>query len=554
MEKTNSIFYAKWLILIWLISLPIPAFTQQKNISLKVNNTRIEDVFNLIGQQTGYKFSYASTCIDKNRKISLTVNNKLINSVLPLILGKQVRYKISGNYVILLPSVSETKKDEAKKVIDKTETQPSFKDKKTLTKTTDKEQISSLNTFFLKKIAVPNTGISIDDCHRDIISKNEKKMRTKIATFILATTLSATTISAQTTNDSVSLPNKFAQATFIYPIGTNGIQSTKNAYNLSLNILGGFTGDIKGFEMGGIFNLNNYGVSGVQMAGVFNASGLGKKIETNKGVQMAGIFNAVNGNMPVQIAGCYNGTLSNNIYQASGVVNTAKTSKAQMAGVVNVAKNSVVQMAGVANIAKKSPVQIATLNVADTTTTQIGVINVSRRNKFQMGVVNIRDTADGFSLGIFNFVLHGGVKELELAVGDYVQGSASLRFGTNQLYSILSFGSNFDKKYYSTGFGLGTKAILSKHFDIDLEAIHYNFYASFLEMSGYNSLVQFRPILDFSYAKHFSLFAGPTFNLSLSDKVGEVVNPPYVIYNVIDKPTFQSDFWIGFTAGLRYKF
>ncbi|MDD3078722.1 MAG: hypothetical protein PHH37_06425 [Paludibacter sp.] len=566
MKRTDFEFCLKWSILLWFVSLSVAGFSLQRNVTLAVNNSRVEDVLNLISAQTAYRFSYASTCIDKNRRVSFSVKNKPYADVLPLVLGKKVRYKVSGEYIILLPSVSEAKKDIAQKpgippLLHNNEIS------ETSERSIDNETVNSCDTFFLKKIAVPDTGISIDECHRDIISKNEEKMRTRIATLIVATTLSAATISAQTT-DSAMLPNKFAQVTFIYPIGTDGIGSDQNAYNLSLNMIGGFTGEVNGFEVGSVFNINNYGISGVQAAGVFNLSGLKKRQDTNEGTQIAGVFNVVNGNMPVQIAGCYNSVLSDNILQISGVANIAKTSKvqvsgvanaakrskAQIAGVINVAKTAKVQIAGAANIVKESPVQIGTVNIANSSATQIGVVNISRRNKFQLGVVNVRDTADGVSFGVLNFVMHGGVKEIEFATSDYIQGGVSLRLGTRQLYSILTFGSNFSENYYSTGFGLGTKAMLSKCFDIDFEAVHHNLYGSFLEMSGYSGLVQFRPVLDFSCVKHLSLFAGPAFNLSLANEAGEKINPPYLIYKVVDKPTFQSDFWIGFTAGLRYKF
>jgi hypothetical protein len=77
-----------------------------------------------------------------------------------------------------------------------------------------------------------------------------------------------------------------AQVTFAYPLGTNGIDALDYPNYLSLNILFGLNGGVRGAEFGGVFNFNKGDVQWAQWAGVFN-------INTGdaRGVQVAGVFN-----------------------------------------------------------------------------------------------------------------------------------------------------------------------------------------------------------------------------------------------------------------------
>ena len=92
---------------------------------------------------------------------------------------------------------------------------------------------------------------------------------------------------------------KPAQLTFFYPLGTGFVKSKEKCYHFSINILGGVTGYVKGFEAGGVFNINKYKVKGAQFAGLFN---IGKSVT----------------------------------FQAGGIYNVVKETKCQLAGIINV--------------------------------------------------------------------------------------------------------------------------------------------------------------------------------------------------------------------------
>lgn len=80
-----------------------------------------------------------------------------------------------------------------------------------------------------------------------------------------------------------------AQISFVYPLGTNGVESANYEFNFSLNVIMGVTGVIRGVECAGIMNTVNHNVFGAQFAGIMNmASGY------FTGFQGAGIINMTN--------------------------------------------------------------------------------------------------------------------------------------------------------------------------------------------------------------------------------------------------------------------
>jgi hypothetical protein len=111
-----------------------------------------------------------------------------------------------------------------------------------------------------------------------------------------------------------------AQVTFVYPLGTNGINSPAYPNDVSLNILFGINGGVNGAELGGIFNFNKGEVKGAQLAGVFNVS-----TEDTRGVQVGGVFNV---NMQ-EFTGLQ-----------LGVVNYSQSVNGVQLGVVNISGNS----------------------------------------------------------------------------------------------------------------------------------------------------------------------------------------------------------------------
>ncbi len=278
----------------------------------------------------------------------------------------------------------------------------------------------------------------------------------------------------------------------------------------------------------------------------------------------------------VQIAGVYNFTLNGVSTQVGGVINRAEKSPVQIAGVTNITDTGHVQIAGVINRGKKSNAQIAgVINTADTacvqisgiinmtnsSSVQLSTVNVTRKGGFQLGVVNVRDTADGVSLGIINIVKKGGLMEVEAGGSEILHTTLSFRSGTQKLYSIVTAGYNFSDEVFAAGFGLGTEITLKNRWRLNIEGVHYNLYnkdfdqwSDDFEEEDYNHscLTQLRPTINYKFAEHFKIYAGPTLNLLIMDTDwNSDFKAPYSIWNTTEKKV-KLDTWVGFTAGIRF--
>ena len=95
---------------------------------------------------------------------------------------------------------------------------------------------------------------------------------------------------------------KYAQLSFITPLGTNGYKSSVTTNSLSINLLYGVSGGVRGFELGGLHNTTKGDVNGFQVAGLGNVT-----TGIFKGVQFGGLYNIdVNLTTGVQLAGITN--------------------------------------------------------------------------------------------------------------------------------------------------------------------------------------------------------------------------------------------------------
>src|SRR5690606_20448831 len=126
------------------------------------------------------------------------------------------------------------------------------------------------------------------------------------------------------------------QMSFTPGLSSQGMFSSQMINHFSLNVLGGYTAGVEGFEAAGLFNINQRTVRGFQSAGIFNLAGgdvagfqaagiLNTVYKNMEGIQVAGIHNQVSGGSGgLQIAGLYNRTDSTAQHQIAGVYNRAE--------------------------------------------------------------------------------------------------------------------------------------------------------------------------------------------------------------------------------------
>ena len=88
------------------------AIAQEKLITINVKNVSLKDVFNLIENQTTYRFSYRSVVLDTAKNISIQATNVSVTNVLDRALkGRNLEYSIISSKTIV---ISDKQDDNAK--------------------------------------------------------------------------------------------------------------------------------------------------------------------------------------------------------------------------------------------------------------------------------------------------------------------------------------------------------------------------------------------------------------------------------------------------------
>lgn len=101
--------------IIILLTLLLYCFTgiasaQGKMISIDVNNAGLEQVFSLIERQSAYKFSYRNSILDQTRDISLKIETSKVEEILQAILpAKGLQYNIASENSIVITRMGETR-------------------------------------------------------------------------------------------------------------------------------------------------------------------------------------------------------------------------------------------------------------------------------------------------------------------------------------------------------------------------------------------------------------------------------------------------------------
>jgi hypothetical protein len=580
-----------------------------KVISVNINALPLEKALQLISNKGNFYFSYNSSIVSKSKQVSYTGNNKSVREVLDVILEAKYEYIESNNYVILklLPAklVVVTKQAVLEERLyaisgyvfeEETKTKigdASIFEKKQLALATTNNQgyfkirlKSKYNKAALtisKELYEDTTvevsprynqtlNVSLTPSYRSYevttIRPQDYLIDTSYSTVIPSALLNPSigrigdTIEVEKTGaarfllstrqkiQSLNLKDFFTsrpyQVSLTPGLSSQGKLSAQVTNNISLNILGGYTGGVNGVEVGGLFNINKRNVKYVQVAGLLNING-----ESMYGAQVAGINNTVLGSVNgVQTAGVSNivrGQL--NGVQVAGIYNhVSNTVKGiQVAGISNFAKEQVngMQVSGIGNIAYRhmNGVQIG------------GIFNYAKRLRgVQIGLINIADTSEGYSIGLLNIILKGYHK-LAITSNELTNVNASFKTGNKKLYSILMAGYNYgnDARIYSFGYGIGNEIKLHNLLSINPElSAQYLYRGNIFDLS---LLGKFNLDLHVNFGKHFSIFGGPSFNAYYTDP--QIAVPGYK--SALPKEGYktfklasQTHGWIGWNAGVSF--
>ncbi len=343
--------------------------------------------------------------------------------------------------------------------------------------------------------------------------------------------------SASKTNlDNVRDPiHRTWQVSFVPFVGTNRKLSGNVTNDYSFNVLGGYAGETRKAEFGGLFNINRGTVQHVQVAGLFNANG-----GYTQGVQLGGLFNVVFDSVKaVQLGGLFNLTT----HSFSGV---------QFGGLLNVVAKDVsgVQVAGLINVAGKK-----------VTGTQVsGLVNVATQvNGSQIGFINVTDSIKGVPVGFISFVKKG-YHTLEVAADETFPVQLAFRTGVRPFYTILTAGirpENADTLTWSFGYGVGTSPRIGKkvflNFDLTSNQVMRG------KPEALNLVNKFFVGFDYQVGKKLAVFGGATLNWRVYDSAFEkhpelfTWHTPSMVYETVSVTRdIGQQLWWGGKIGVRF--
>ena len=365
------------------------------------------------------------------------------------------------------------------------------------------------------------------------------------------------------------------QVSIIPYIGTNWKVTGSVTNRFSLNLLAGYTGGLRGIEVGGLLNVTRNMIKGFQIGGLGNIVGGGGKgwqigglfnfdLGKFEGVQVGGLFNYA----PDTIAGLQVGGLTNVIkgkikgiqvsglanvvtqncdgWQLAGIANlTLKdTRRVQISGLFNFGNNlEGLQLAGLVNIARRqnSGVQVA------------GLLNYATTlHGLQVGLVNVANTVEkGLPIGLFSYVQQG-YHIFELSANEIFYGNVAFKSGTRTFYNFLQAGMGSDYKL-QVSYGIGTIFRLKKKISVNIDA-SAGFVYHPTDTVYHGLLVKFNPAFEYRVLKHFAVFAGPAYNFFLFSRGKPSATARGLsIYDFYFKSTDNASIqmWIGGVLGVR---
>ena len=583
----------------------------QKNISLEVNNQRLDNVLEILSNKGDFYFSYNSSIIKKDSLVSFRASNKTVKEILSLLFNTTYEFKESGNYIIIRKApirmtlvtqkgVTEERIYSVSGYVYDEQSGAAINEASIYEKTILASAMSNEEGFFKIKLKSSRSGTAeltvSKEFYEDTTVKIQPRFDQQLSITMMPVELPGSTevitpedyltpdslkVVADTTEaanspvitdsikvqetgigrfllsgkqkiQSLNLKNFFAtrpfQVSVVPGLSTHGQLSSQVVNSFSLNIFGGYTAGTNGLEIGGLFNIDKKEVKYFQAAGLFNS--VGGEV---KGFQVAGINNLVQDSVEgMQAAGINNfvtGKMSG--FQVAGVYNHVSDSVkgVQIAGVGNFSKEKVsgVQIAGVSNISNR---EMNGVQIA-------GVINYTKKLRgVQIGLINIADTSAGYSIGLINIIIKGYHK-LSFSANEIQNFSAAFKTGNSKLYSILQAGLNASdsNKVYSFGYGLGSELSLNKRKTL---SINPELSCQYLYLGSWdytNLLNRFNLNFNVKLGKYVSLFAGPSYSVYITDQnfgfSGYRFPVPPSGYNTT-KFSNKVTGWFGWNAGINF--
>lgn len=330
-----------------------------------------------IASRGHFEFSYNSSIIPEDSPVTVIVSSVPVRAVLAIVLGRGYVYIEQGTHLIILrPSTGQPPIEHIYQVsgyVLKPQTGEGLENASVFVKSQLQATLTDKQGFFILRLRSkdPYPIISISKAwYRDttvfIYPGYDQQLRLNLTpvkpdelppTYLSYSPVEHTwwariLLSSRQRIQSLNLARFFthgnAQLSLFPFIGTNGRMTGQVMNKFSLNLIGGYTAGLNGFELGTIFNLDKRDVRSVQVAGLLNLVG-GKM----SGVQIAGYENICKDT----VRGL----------QISGVFNSARFLKGVQIGLCNIADSSVGYSIGLISIVKHGGINRLALETREVT-------------------------------------------------------------------------------------------------------------------------------------------------------------------------------------------
>lgn len=154
---------------------------------------------------------------------------------------------------------------------------------------------------------------------------------------------------------------------------------------------------------------------------------------------------------------------------------------------------------------------------------------------------------------------------MEFSGSETMYANAVLKLGARSFYNTFHLGGRWEdevkagqnKVSWSLGYGIGTVIGLGKKNLINLEASTQHVNEKQRWTRKLNQLNQFKLLFDVSAGRRTSFFAGPTYNLMVSELLDAETGvhgsqlTPHAFFDKTSAAGRNVKMWIGFTAGIR---
>jgi len=348
-----------------------------KLISLDVRSLPLARVLDTIARQGRFEFSYNSNIIREDSLVTVSVRGVPVRSVLDIVLGQGYVYTEQGRYVILLrPATGQPPVERFYQVsgyVTNPETGEGVENASVFVKTQLQATLTNKQGYFrlnlgskdpypvvtVSKAWYRDTSVFVYPGYDQQLSIGLSPVKPELLppAYLSAGTLERSfwariLLSSRQRIQSLNLSHFFtrgnAQLSLLPFLGTNGRMSGQVMNKFSLNLIGGYTAGLNGFELGTVFNIDKREVRSVQVAGFLNLAG-----GTVSGVQIAGYQNI--------------GRDTVKGVQISGVFNNAKYLKGVQIGLFNVADSSTGYSIGLISTVKHGGVHRVAVAVREVT-------------------------------------------------------------------------------------------------------------------------------------------------------------------------------------------